>query len=82
LFQDLRLTNDESGAAGPKGRAALQLTDMQSETSPAGGLRLPSGKHTGILTYFQTAVKKENEKKFMVEVGEKAESLCFLLTAD
>jgi hypothetical protein len=31
--------------------------------SPAGGLRLPAGKHTSILTYFQTIVNKKNNPK-------------------
>jgi hypothetical protein len=50
-------------AAGPDGRAALQLTEIQSESSPAGGLRLPAGKHGGILTFFQTQVKEKVIKK-------------------
>jgi hypothetical protein len=29
---------------------------------PAGGFRLPSGKHTGILTHFQTKVNKKRPK--------------------
>ena len=52
--------------AGPAGREALlrlQRADMRAEMSayrpPAGGLRLPSGKHGGILTHFQTKVKKK-----------------------
>ena len=38
--------------------------DMQSEmsSSPTGGLRLPAGKHTSILTDFQTMVKKKIKK--------------------
>ncbi|MBW8041573.1 MAG: hypothetical protein FVQ85_16475 [Planctomycetes bacterium] len=31
--------------------------------SPTGGLRLPAGKHTGILTDFQTKVNKKMAKK-------------------
>jgi len=31
--------------------------------SPAGGLFLPDGKHTGILTMFQTKVNKKTVKK-------------------
>ena len=39
--------------------------DMHTEMlpSPAGGLCLPSGKHTGILTYFLTIVNKKMTKK-------------------
>jgi len=41
-------------AAGPKDRATLWLTDMQSEMFIYlrlwAGYRLPSGKHVGILT--------------------------------
>jgi hypothetical protein len=29
--------------------------------APTGGLRLPAGKHKGILTDFQTKVNKKNE---------------------
>jgi len=40
---------------------------MQSEMSvltPSGaGYRLPAGKHTGILTHFQTKVNKKTAKK-------------------
>jgi len=38
---------------------------MQTEMSysPTGGLRLPPGKHEGILTDFQTKVKKKGQKK-------------------
>jgi len=38
---------------------------MQTEmsSSPAGGLRLPAGKHTSILTDFQTIVNKKITKK-------------------
>jgi hypothetical protein len=32
--------------------------------SPAGGLRLPAGKHMVILTYFQTQVNKKMKKDF------------------
>jgi len=31
--------------------------------APTGGLCLPSGKHTGILTHFQTKVNKKTAKK-------------------
>jgi hypothetical protein len=39
--------------------------DMQTEmsSSPTGGLRLPSGKHTSILTDIQTIVNKNIGKK-------------------
>jgi len=39
-------------------------TDMQNEmsSSPTGGLRLPAGKHTGILIDFQTEVNKKTAK--------------------
>jgi len=50
-------------ACWPRDRAAPWLTDMKSEmsklSSPTGGLCLLSGKHTGILTYFQTIVNKK-----------------------
>jgi len=38
---------------------------MQTEmsSSPAGGSCLPTGKHTGILTLFQTLVNKKTVKK-------------------
>jgi len=38
---------------------------MQTEmsSSPAGGLCLLTGKHTGILTLFQTIVNKKMDKK-------------------
>jgi len=50
--------------------AALQLTDVQTEMSVYfrlwAGYRLPTSKHAGILTYFQTKVKtKSNLKKFL-----------------
>jgi len=32
-------------------------------SSPAGGLCLPAGKHTGILIYYQTIVNKKTTKK-------------------
>jgi len=39
--------------------------DMQTEMSslPTGGLYLPISKHVGILTYYQTIVKKKMKKK-------------------
>jgi len=39
--------------------------DMQSEmsSSPAGGLCLPSGKHAGILTYYQIIINKKITKQ-------------------
>jgi hypothetical protein len=38
---------------------------MQTEmpSSPTGGLCLPTGKHAGILTLFQTIVNKKMDKK-------------------
>ncbi|MGB2808713.1 MAG: hypothetical protein WBC22_13295, partial [Sedimentisphaerales bacterium] len=44
--------------------AALQLTTCGSPLYPlpTGGLRLPTGKHTGILTDFQTEYKKKMKK--------------------
>jgi hypothetical protein len=33
--------------------------------SPAGGLRLPAGKHTIRLTYYQTIVNKKMTKKVL-----------------
>jgi len=36
---------------------------------PAGFLRLPSGKHTSILTYYQTEINKKM-KKFIAEIAE------------
>jgi len=38
--------------------------DMQTEMSslPTGGLRLPVGKHAGILTYIQTMSTKKGQK--------------------
>jgi len=43
----------------------LATYDMQTEmsSSPAGGLCLPAGKHTGILTLLQTIVNKKNGQK-------------------
>jgi hypothetical protein len=48
--------------------AALQLTTCGSplNPSPAGGLRLPAGKYTGILTEFQTKDNKKMKKKFFL----------------
>ena len=40
--------------------------------SPTGGLRLPAGKHRGILTDFQTKDKKKI-KKLTAEIAENAE---------
>jgi len=74
-----------SGPAGPKDRAALQLTDVKSEMSfyfrLRAGYRLPAGKYMGILTQFQTKVKKKTssmldsgclilEKSFTAESAE------------
>jgi len=43
-------------------------TDMQSEMSRLlAGYRLPAGKHTGILTHFQTIVKNKRVKKLATE---------------
>jgi hypothetical protein len=46
--------------------ATLWLTTCGSplKPAPAGGLRLPAGKHASILTYFQTIVNKKMKKKF------------------
>jgi hypothetical protein len=52
--------------AGPKDRVAQPRTDMPSEMSIYRRLlaayRLPSGKHSGILTDFQTKVNKKMTK--------------------
>jgi len=62
-----------TGPAGPKGRATLWLTDMQSEMFSylrlRAGYRLPTGKHAGILTHFQTKVKKKGQKKALTGSG-------------
>jgi len=41
---------------------------MQTEmsSSPTGGLRLPAGKHTSILTDFQTKDNKKNKKNSLL----------------
>ena len=44
------------------GRLA-RLVRFSADLSPAGGLRLPAGKHTGILTEIQTKVNKKMTKK-------------------
>jgi len=55
-----------TGPAGPKDRAALQLTDMQSEMSIYLRLlavyRLPAGKQLRILRHIQTKVNKKMAK--------------------
>jgi len=54
---------------------------MQTEmsSSPTGGLCLPSGKHTGILTYFQTmSTKKRPKKNFFLVISAKASSRGFV----
>jgi len=39
--------------------------------APTGGLRLPAGKHTNILTEFQTIVNKKKKKR--IQRGERRE---------
>jgi hypothetical protein len=61
----LRVSADtKTWTCWPPDLATLWLIDMHTEmsSSPAGGLRLPAGKHTGILIYYQTIVKEKKKK--------------------
>jgi len=62
IIDYLPFTNMRLLALSPCCAAAY---DMQTEMSfsPTGGLCLPSGKYTGILTQFQTKVNKKTVKK-------------------
>jgi len=45
--------------------------------APTGGLRLPAGKHTSILTVFQTEVKKKGSKRnFFLVIHAKLATVC------
>jgi len=45
------------------GWLGLKACGSPLKLSPAGGLCLPAGKHTGILTIFQTLINKKMDKK-------------------
>ena len=76
------------GAADPEDRATLWLIDMQSEMSIYLRRRAvyvcllaPKGqaKHGGILTYFQTKVKKKRLKKELFLIITACRRLCNFL---
>jgi hypothetical protein len=50
-------------------RFSANPPEADKNLSPAGGLRLPAGKHKSILIYYQTVVK-EKIKKFTTESAE------------
>jgi hypothetical protein len=50
--------------------AAALLVRFSAKPSPTGGLRLPSGKHVGILTDFQTDDKKKITKNTLFLAGD------------